>query len=77
MVMSGYRWKGGNGGEIIDDIRRGYNLYKRPRFQNERDIEVVTSNGMIGPGEVASPTHSVSESILQALAVTSSRECLP
>ena len=54
--------------EIIDDIRRGYNLYKRPRFQRERDIEVVTSNDMDGPGEVASPTHSVSGSILRALA---------
>jgi len=70
VVMNGYRWKGGNRGKIIDDIRRGYNLYKRPRFQNERDTEVVTSNDMFGPGEVASPARSVSESILQALAVT-------
>lgn len=76
MVMIGYRWKEGNGGEIINDIRRGYDLYKRPRFQRERDFEVVTSNGMSGPGEVASPAHSVSGSILQALAVASSRECL-
>jgi len=45
--------------------------------KNERVIQVVTSNGIVGPGEVASPAHSVSESILQALAVTSSRECLP
>ena len=77
VVMSEYRWKRGNGGEIIDDIRRSYNLYKCPRLQKERDIQVVTSNGIIGPGEVASPARSVSESILQALAVTSSRECLP
>jgi len=42
----------------------------------ERDIEFVTSDGIVGPGEVASPAHSVSGSILQALAVTSSRECL-
>jgi len=55
--------------DIIDDIRRGYNLYKRPGFRKERDIETMS-----GPGEVASPTHSVSGSILQALAVTSSRE---
>lgn len=40
------------------------------------DIQVVTPDGIIGPGEVASPAHSVSGSILQALAVTSSRECL-
>ena len=76
VVVSGYRWKGGNGGEIIDDIRRGYNLYKRPRFQRERDIEVATSDDMSGPGEVASPAHSASGSILQALAVTSSPERL-
>lgn len=63
-------------GEIINDIQRSYNLYKRPEFQTERDIEIVTSNGMIGPGEVASWAHSVSESILQALAVTSSPEWL-
>jgi hypothetical protein len=44
VIMSGYRWEGGNGREIIDDIRRGYNLYKRPRFQREGDVEVVTSN---------------------------------
>ena len=73
MVGSGYSRKGGNGGEIIHDIRRGDNLYKRP---NEEDIEVLTSDGMSGPGEVASPAHSVSGSILQALAVTSSRERL-
>jgi len=60
----------------MGDIRRGDNLYKRPRFQKERDIAAVTSNGIIGLGEVASPTHCVSESILQALAVTSSPQCL-
>jgi len=76
VVGSGYRRKGGNGGEIIHDIRRGDNLYKRPRFQRERDIEVLTSDGVSGPGEVASLAHSVSGSILQALAVTSSRERL-
>ena len=41
VVMSGYKWKEGNGGEIINDIRRSYNLYKRPRFQKERDIEAM------------------------------------
>lgn len=71
--MNGYKWKGGDGGEIINDIRRSYNLYKRPRFQRERNT-LVTSNGLIG--EVASPAHSVSGRILQAFAVTSSRECL-
>lgn len=76
VVVSEYGWKQGNGVEIINDIRRGYNLYKRPRFQRERDIEVVTSDDMIGPGEVASPAHSVSGCILRALAVTSSPECL-
>ena len=62
--------------QIINDIRRGDNLYKRPRFQRERDIAVVTSNGIIGYGEVAPPAHCVSESILQALGVTSSLQCL-
>jgi len=76
VVVVEYRWKGGNGGEIINDIQRGGNLYKRPRFQRERDIQVVTSNGMIGPGEVTSPAHSVLGSFLQALAVTSSCHCL-
>ena len=74
--MSEYRCKGDNGREIIDGTRRSYNLCKRPRFQREGDIQVVTSDGMIGPGEVASLAHSVSGGILQALAATSSRECL-
>lgn len=78
MVIIGYRWKGGDGGEILNDIRRGYNLYKRPRFwrERERDVRVVTSDDIIGPGEVASQTHGVSGSILRALAFTSSLECL-
>jgi hypothetical protein len=42
----------------------------------ERNIGVVTLNDMSGPGEVASPTHSVSGSILQAPAAMSSHECL-
>lgn len=70
--MSEYRCKRENGGQIIDDTRRSYNSYKRPRFQSERDIQPVTSDGIISPGEVASPTRSVSRSILQALAVISS-----
>jgi len=56
--------------EIISDIRRGDNLYKRPRFQTERVIAAVTSNGIIGSGEVAPPAHCASDSILRALAVT-------
>ena len=76
MKMSEYRRKRENDGEIIDDTRRIYNLYNRPRFQKERDIRLATSDGMIGPGEVASLAHSVSRSILRALAVTSSPEYL-
>lgn len=75
VTMSGYKWKGGNGEEIINDIRRGYNLYKRPRFQRE-GMSKLWLQTMSGPGEVASPAHSVSGSILQAPAVPSSHECL-
>lgn len=61
---------GGDGKEIIDDIRRrrSYNLYKRPRFQRERNVQPVTSNSTFGPGEIASLAHSISGSNLQALA---------
>jgi len=44
--------------------------------ERERDIDVVTSNDMSGPGEVAPLAHSVPGSSLQALAATSSRDCL-
>jgi len=63
--MNGYKWKGGDGGEIINDIRRSYNLYKRPRFQTERNIQVVlqtVSSGGSIPGAQRLRVHPTSHS---------------